>query len=426
MTTIPFDSLTTHPDAVLKIDFGDYANYAALVTALNGDGWTGVFDAAAANPGATDVDSTTPFNARNTLRYDNYTGTYANHDIDPTKRLWYRLWFYFDPAGDSEDSEDRFPNDILVFDRGVESNDSPLDSWKGSIYMPDLFFSIDTLYDQQSSALSGRWIPLIVLQENTYDAESDAYSQRLRVWSESGSKIFDFNDSDYDPTAGSGEITSVNCFLENSGGGGDLPKTRVAFLEYLTTTCPYSGLEDYEGCGTPQWGGVTGYTHYLGGGTMRTNVELGGQPKGGYKRWRPLGTTKTIKPNTPPRPEPPVPGGVTSTALTETVTIGASGSTDTTILLPADSQILAVSALVITAIPGPTTSFSVGDSGDATRFSTANVSTAAGSSDPGTKAGNYYNATATPVRLTMNGGSPGASTGRVRVTISVFRVSFAS
>ncbi len=38
-----------------------------------------------------------------------------------------------------------------------------------------------------------------------------------------------------------------------------------------------------------QSGGVTAYTHSIGNGTMRTTVDLGGKPKGGYAKWRPIG-----------------------------------------------------------------------------------------------------------------------------------------
>lgn len=112
---------------------------------------------------------------------------------------------------------------------------------------------------------------------------------------------------------------------------------------------------------------------------------------------------------------------ITIDALTELTTIAAAATTDTTIQMPANSVVLGVSVRVTTVIP-TATSFSVGDSGSATRFSTANVSTAANSTDPGTKAGAYYNATALSVRLTMNGGTPAANTGRVRVTIHYYTV----
>jgi hypothetical protein len=102
-------------------------------------------------------------------------------------------------------------------------------------------------------------------------------------------------------------------------------------------------------------------------------------------------------------------------SLTELTTIAAAATTDTTIQMPANAIILAVSVRVTTAIP-TATNFTVGDSGSATRFSTAAVSSALNSTDPGTKAGAYYNASATSVRITPDA-TPGANTGRVRVTI---------
>lgn len=107
--------------------------------------------------------------------------------------------------------------------------------------------------------------------------------------------------------------------------------------------------------------------------------------------------------------------------LTELTTIAAAATTTTTIQMPANSVVLGVSVRVTTVIP-TATSFSVGDSGSATRFSTANVSVAATSTDPGTKAGAYYNATAAGILLTMNGGTPASNTGRVRVTIYYYSV----
>lgn len=112
-------------------------------------------------------------------------------------------------------------------------------------------------------------------------------------------------------------------------------------------------------------------------------------------------------------------GNIGVTSLTELTTIAAAGTTTTTIQMPAGAIVMAVNVRVTTVIP-TATSFSVGDSGSATRFSTANVSSAATSTDPGTKAGAYYNATATGILLTMNGGTPADNSGRVRVTIYYF------
>lgn len=102
-------------------------------------------------------------------------------------------------------------------------------------------------------------------------------------------------------------------------------------------------------------------------------------------------------------------------SLTELTTIAAAATTDTTILLPAAAIILAVSVRVTVALP-ITTNFTVGDAGSAARYSTAAVAKAVNSTDPGTKAGAYYNAAATAVRITPNS-TPSDATGRVRVTI---------
>lgn len=103
--------------------------------------------------------------------------------------------------------------------------------------------------------------------------------------------------------------------------------------------------------------------------------------------------------------------------LTELTTVSASGTTDTTIQIPAGAIVLAVPVRVTTVIP-TATSFSVGDATNATRFGTsASINVAAGTTDAGTAAGAYYNASASSIRLTMNGGTPAANSGRVRVTI---------
>lgn len=107
-------------------------------------------------------------------------------------------------------------------------------------------------------------------------------------------------------------------------------------------------------------------------------------------------------------------------ALTELTTIAAAATTDTTIQMPANAVVLGVSVRVTVAIPTATT-FTVGDSGSAARFSTAAVSVNLNSTDPGTKAGAYYNASALSIRITPNG-TPAANTGRVRVTIYYYSI----
>lgn len=101
--------------------------------------------------------------------------------------------------------------------------------------------------------------------------------------------------------------------------------------------------------------------------------------------------------------------------VSELTTIAAAATTDTAILLPAGAIILSVSARVTTAIPTAAT-FTVGDSASAARYSTAAVSTALNSIDPGTAAGAYYSPVARAVRITPNL-TPAANTGRVRITI---------
>jgi hypothetical protein len=105
-------------------------------------------------------------------------------------------------------------------------------------------------------------------------------------------------------------------------------------------------------------------------------------------------------------------------SLTELTTIAAAATTDTTIQMPAGAVVLAVSVRVTVAIPTAAT-FTVGDSGSAARFNNAAVTVAANSTDPGTKAGAYYNASALSIRITPNL-TPGDTSGRVRVTIHYY------
>ena len=102
-------------------------------------------------------------------------------------------------------------------------------------------------------------------------------------------------------------------------------------------------------------------------------------------------------------------------SLTELLTIAAAATSTTTIQKPANSIILAVPVRVTTAVTC-TATFTVGDAGSATRFSTAAVSKAANTTDKGTAAGAYYNATAEGIVITPDT-VPSDATGRVRVTI---------
>lgn len=107
--------------------------------------------------------------------------------------------------------------------------------------------------------------------------------------------------------------------------------------------------------------------------------------------------------------------------LSELTTIAAAATTDTTIQMPAGAVVLAVDVRVTVVIP-TATNFTVGDSGSAARFNTgASVAVAAGTTNAGTKAGAYYNASALSVRITPDV-QPADNSGRVRVTIHYYLI----
>lgn len=102
-------------------------------------------------------------------------------------------------------------------------------------------------------------------------------------------------------------------------------------------------------------------------------------------------------------------------SLTELLTIAAAVTSTTTIQKPANSIILGVSVRNTVAVTC-TSTYTVGDSTSATRFSTVAVSKAVNTTNDGTKAGAYYNATAEGIIITPDT-TPSDATGRVRVTI---------
>lgn len=102
-------------------------------------------------------------------------------------------------------------------------------------------------------------------------------------------------------------------------------------------------------------------------------------------------------------------------SLTELLTIAASATSTTTLQIPAGAIVLAVSVRVTVAIPTATTFTVIGNT-STTVFNTAAVPVALNSTDAGTAAGAFYNATAQTVRITPNL-TPSANTGRVRVTL---------
>lgn len=103
--------------------------------------------------------------------------------------------------------------------------------------------------------------------------------------------------------------------------------------------------------------------------------------------------------------------------LTELTTIAAAATTDTTIQIPENSILMAVSVRVTVLIP-TAASFTYGIAGATARFGTG-ILVAAGTTSPGTLGSPLHYASATAVRFTPNL-TPGDNSGRVRVTIWYF------
>lgn len=102
----------------------------------------------------------------------------------------------------------------------------------------------------------------------------------------------------------------------------------------------------------------------------------------------------------------------------ELLTIAAAATTTTSMQVPANAVVFSISVRVTTIIPTAAT-FTV--TLNATTFNTVAVPVAANTTDAGTKAGAFYNATAAGVVITPNL-TPGAATGVVRVTVSYYLV----
>lgn len=110
---------------------------------------------------------------------------------------------------------------------------------------------------------------------------------------------------------------------------------------------------------------------------------------------------------------------------TELLTIAAAATTDTSIDIPANCIVLGVDVRVTTVVPDAAT-FTVKGATTTTDFTQgASVSTAAGTTNAGSKNCPYYNATAQKVRLTFNT-APLTNTGRVRVTIHCLQLTAAT
>lgn len=106
--------------------------------------------------------------------------------------------------------------------------------------------------------------------------------------------------------------------------------------------------------------------------------------------------------------------------LTELTTIAAAAFTDTTIQIPARASVLGVSVRVTTEIPTAAT-FTVGDAGLASRYSTTTVETAAGSTNSGNAWIGYVSSGPLAIRITPNL-TPANNSGRVRVTLYYYTI----
>jgi hypothetical protein len=107
-------------------------------------------------------------------------------------------------------------------------------------------------------------------------------------------------------------------------------------------------------------------------------------------------------------------------SVTELTTIAAAATTDTAISIPVDAVVMGVTVRVTTAIPTAVT-FTVTGTTSATQFDVAGgVSTAANTTDVGTRNCPYKNGAAQTIRITPNA-VPANNNGRVRITIHYFK-----
>lgn len=108
-------------------------------------------------------------------------------------------------------------------------------------------------------------------------------------------------------------------------------------------------------------------------------------------------------------------------SITELTTIAAAATTATAIQIPVDAIVLGVSVRVTVVIPTAAT-FTVTGTTSATQFDVAGgVSTAATTTDTGTRNCPYKNGAAQTITITPNV-NPAANTGRVRVTIHYYQI----
>jgi hypothetical protein len=85
----------------------------------------------------------------------------------------------------------------------------------------------------------------------------------------------------------------------------------VQYGFWFVQLCDYGKMLANEYYDDDQYGGVSAFSHSLANGTLRTTVDLGGQPRGGYKRWFPWGYKLSVMAPRSPTPVPnlPLPSG---------------------------------------------------------------------------------------------------------------------
>ena len=110
---------------------------------------------------------------------------------------------------------------------------------------------------------------------------------------------------------------------------------------------------------------------------------------------------------------------LTTSSTSELLTITASAATDTSVFIPAEAVVMAVSVRVISAIPSSTT-FGVGVNGAATRYGLL-VSNAEGVTTAGTNDATRYYGNNTAIRVTPDA-VPSSAAGKMRITIHYYSV----
>jgi len=232
---------------------------------------------------------------------------------------------------------------------------------------------------------------------------------------------------------GNATFLSAGSFGSNVGIGTTLPLGRLQIIDSIST-----GIKTYTGDGGDGLILHSQQSNDAGGGYARYAdiVSLGGQDGtngGGVIRfltnpansdvvseWVRITNTGNVGIGTT-SPDGQLSQGLTNgqqisyKSLTELTTIAAAATTDTTIQIPANVIVKAVSVRVTVAIPTATT-FTVIGTTTSTAFNTAAVSVDVNTTNKGNLNCPYNNGAAQSIRITPNQ-TPADNSGRVRVTV---------